>query len=346
MPRGPRLDGPGALHHVIVRGIEGRPLFLGDADRQDFLDRLAALVTETSLSVLAWAFLSNHVHLLVRTGAHPLATVMARLLTGYAGSFNRRHRRAGHLFQNRYKSILVEEEPYLLELVRYIHLNPLRAGLVRTTTALDRFPWSGHSVLVGKVRRRWQDTGEILGLFGGRMAIARRRYREYLAAGISRGRRPDLQGGGLRRSAGGWESLQMLRRGREHGLADERVLGSSEFVEKALHLLSPPADAPARMRAREVFPALLAQCAQAWGVTSVEMRAGSRRRVVTHARAVVAYLGVRHFGLPAIELARELNVSVSAILRGVKGGPDLLRQRGLGEAGLLAPIGAQRGRGK
>ena len=150
MPRGPRLDGPNALHHVIVRGIEGRLLFLGDADRQDFLDRLASVVTETGLSVLAWSLLPNHAHLLVRTGARPLATAMASLLTGYAGSFNRRHHRAGRLFQNRYKSILVEEEPYLLELVRYIHLNLFRAGLVRTVEDLDRFPWSGHSVLVGR----------------------------------------------------------------------------------------------------------------------------------------------------------------------------------------------------
>lgn len=346
MPRGPRLDGPNALHHVIVRGIEGRLLFLGDADRQDFLDRLASVVTETGLSVLAWTLLPNHAHLLVRTGARPLATAMASLLTGYAGSFNRRHHRAGRLFQNRYKSILVEEEPYLLELVRYIHLNLLRAGLVRTVEDLDRFPWSGHSALVGSVRRTWQDIRDVLGLFGGRMTIARRRYREYLATGISRGRRSDLQGGGLRRSAGGWESLQELRRGREHGLADERVLGSGAFVEEMLCLLLPQQDVPSRSRAQEAFPALLAHCAQAWGVTQEELRSGSRRRVVAHPRAVLVYLGVRHLGLPAVDLAHQLSVSVSAIFKGVKRGPDLLRRQGVTEADLLPTLKTPRIRGR
>ncbi len=118
MPRGPRLDAPGTLHHIMVRGIERRPLFRDDRDRRDLLDRLATVGQVTGLQILAWALLPNHVHLLGRTGARPLATAMRRLLTGYAGAFNRRHRRHGHLFQNRYKSILVEEEPYLLELQR------------------------------------------------------------------------------------------------------------------------------------------------------------------------------------------------------------------------------------
>ena len=121
MPRGPRLDAPGALHHVMVRGLERRRIFEMTADRRDFLQRLAAVVTATRLTILAWVFLPNHVHLLVRTGPVPLATAMRRLLTGYAVAFNHRHKRHGHLFQNRYKSILVEEESYGLEVTRYIH---------------------------------------------------------------------------------------------------------------------------------------------------------------------------------------------------------------------------------
>jgi len=109
MPRGPRLDAPGALHHVMVRGQERRRIFDTTADRRDFLQRLEAVVTATRLTVLTWALLPNHVLLLVRTGPVPLATAMRRLLTGYAVAFNHRHKRHGHLFQNRYKSILVEE---------------------------------------------------------------------------------------------------------------------------------------------------------------------------------------------------------------------------------------------
>jgi len=116
MPRGPRLDAPGVLHHVMVRGIERRAIFGDDRERQDFVQRLGALAKQEAWRVYAWALLPNHLHLLVRTGRRPLARTMGVLLAGYAGAFNRRHKRAGHLFQNRYKSIVVEEEPYLLEL--------------------------------------------------------------------------------------------------------------------------------------------------------------------------------------------------------------------------------------
>jgi REP element-mobilizing transposase RayT len=130
MPRKSRLDAPGAVHHIIVRGIDRGLIFRDAVDRHRFIERLGALLAETGTACYAWALLSNHFHLLVRSGHLPLSGVMRRLLTGYAISFNRRHRRWGHLFQNRYKSILCQPEPYLLELVRYIHLNPLRARLV------------------------------------------------------------------------------------------------------------------------------------------------------------------------------------------------------------------------
>ncbi len=124
----------------MVRGIERTVIFRDDTDRADFVTRLAALVEAGALTVYAWALLPNHAHLLVRTGSRPRPRSMRSLLTGYAGAFNRRHRRAGHLLQNRYKSIVVEAEPYLLELVRYLHLNPLRAQVVPDLRALARYP--------------------------------------------------------------------------------------------------------------------------------------------------------------------------------------------------------------
>ena len=114
MPRKARIDAPGALHHVMIRGIERRKIFFDRIDRENFLDRLAIVLTDTSTPCFAWALLPNHIHLLLRTGYAPIATVMRRLLTGYATSFNRRHRRHGPLFQNRYKSILCQEDLYLL----------------------------------------------------------------------------------------------------------------------------------------------------------------------------------------------------------------------------------------
>src|SRR5690606_10860929 len=131
---------------ISVRGIERRNIFRNDQDRDDFLQRIGPILEQTQTTCYAWALMSNHFHLLLRTGSYPVATVMRRLLTGYATSFNRRHRRQGHLFQNRYKSILCQEDAYFLELVRYIHLNPLRAGLVQDLDALNRYPFSGHGV--------------------------------------------------------------------------------------------------------------------------------------------------------------------------------------------------------
>lgn len=119
-----------------------------------------------SLQSLCVGSYSEPFHLLVRTGNRPLFTSLRKILTGYVVRFNRRHKRQGHLFQNRYKSIVCEEDPYLLELTRYIHLNPLRAGMVRTLKELARYPWSGHSAIMGVVKRQWQNTGEILGYFG------------------------------------------------------------------------------------------------------------------------------------------------------------------------------------
>ena len=163
MPPGPRLDAPGVLHHGMVRGSERRAIFRDDRDRREFVTRLAAQAQAHAWAVYAWARLPNHAHLVVRTGGRALARTMGALLGGYAGAFNRRHRRSGHLFQNRYQSIAVEEEVYLLELTRYIHLNPLRAGVVQDLAAVERYPWTGHSVLLGKQGYPWQASDEILG---------------------------------------------------------------------------------------------------------------------------------------------------------------------------------------
>ena len=162
MPRKARIDAPGALHHIICRGIERKRIFRDNTDRNNFVERLSSIIIDTSTRCYAWALIPNHFHLLLRTGRVPIATVMRRLLTGYAVTFNRRHRRHGHLFQNRYKSILCQEEPYLLELVRYIHLNPLRARVVPSFEKLNHYSFSGHSRLIGRIKGEWQETDEIL----------------------------------------------------------------------------------------------------------------------------------------------------------------------------------------
>ena len=327
MPRGPRLDAPGVLHHVMVRGIDRQVIFHDDPDRTDFLARVATAVKVGGLAVYAWALLPNHAHLLVRTGPRPLARCMRALLTGYAGTFNRRHKRIGHLFQNRYKSIVVEEEPYLLELVRYLHLNPLRAGLVEDLRDLARYPWTGHSALLGSFPRSWQDTATVLTQFGPDLRRARRAYQRFVSTGMSQGRRPELQGGGLRRSEGGWTAVQALRRGREAYLADERILGSSSFVEAIRQELASRATAPA---ARPALEAFVTKVCRAVGITPTQLQGSGRRQTVVQAREGLAYLWVEILGQNGRLLATRLGLKPPAICKAAhRGALDARRWRKL-----------------
>lgn len=235
MPRSARLDAPGVLHHVIIRGIERRKIFKDDQDREDLLKRLATLLPETRIACYAWSLMSNHAHFLFRTSDVSLSTLMRRLLTGYVVTFNRRHKCYGALFQNRYKSILCQEDPYLRELVRYIHLNPLRARIVSTLSDLNSYEYSGHSALMGKCSREWQETKYVLSLFGKSMGTARKLYLAYVDAGANQGRRPELVGGGLIRSLGGWRVVRKKRFEKEERLkGDQRILGENDFVAQIL----------------------------------------------------------------------------------------------------------------
>jgi putative transposase len=315
MPRQPRLDAPNALHHVMVRGIERTALFRDETDRTDFVARLAALAEQGAWTVYAWALLPNHAHLLVRTGRRSLPRSMRSLLTGYAGAFNRRHRRGGHLFQNRYRSIVVEEEPYLLELVRYLHLNPLRAKLTPTLRTLDRFPWTGHSALLGTRPRPWQDTTTILAHFGPTRRRALAAYRAFVAAGIPQGRRPELQGGGLLRSHGGWAGLVALRRGREAYWGDVRVLGSSAFVAQCQQ-----AAAPRAAGRRLPLATLVARVCQHVGLPPTALQGGGRTSRHTRARAGIAYLWTEVLGRPGRPLAPVLGIFPAAVYKAARRG--------------------------
>jgi REP element-mobilizing transposase RayT len=144
MPRQARIDAAGAMHHVIVRGIEKKNIFRDEADREGFLDRLGQIIVESETQCYAWVLMRNHAHLLLQTGVVPVRNVMQRLLTGHAVVFNKKYGRHGQLFQNRYKSILCQEDIYFKELVRYIHVNPVRAGIIRDINGLDEYEWSGH----------------------------------------------------------------------------------------------------------------------------------------------------------------------------------------------------------
>jgi len=337
MPRGPRLDYPAALHHVIIRGIERRSIFLCNHDRRDFLERLSALLTESRAQLYAWALLPNHGHLLLRTGQIPLSRFMQRLLGGYVAAFNPRHRRCGHLFQNRFKNILVEEEPYFLELLRYIHLNPVRAVSVPVTIdSLDRYRWTGHAVLLGKRKLEAQDTDFVLCQFGRARTQARTAYRSFVLDGLRAGKGIDFDGGGLRRSAGGWQFVPDIRRGRERWTYDERILASSEFVHELLQTVQPEAPPRPTANPERTVAELCAILAPRFGVAPAEIASSSLRRDVLQARAALCHLAVRRHGLAPGAVARLLGISPQAVARALRRAQATVGQQQLDDTDLLA----------
>lgn len=316
MPRQARLDTPGALHHIIIRGINNSPIFIDDQDRFKFLTRLEQNVLETKSSVYAWVIMETHVHLLVRSGLKGISTLMRKLLTWYAQYYNRRHARRGHLFENRFKSILCEEERYFLALVRYIHLNPIRAGVVSTMEELDRYPWSGPWMVIGEDDYPWLDRAYILEQFAKSKKKAMQAYYKFVQEGWDEGHRSDLTGGGLVRSRGGWSQVLALRRRGESESADERILGSGEFVDQVLQEVGERQLRQIKLRRRggSIEEIIREECRKR-KVSEQELRMGSRRRRVSEVRAIIAHRSRTELGISGAEIARYLGVNTSSINR-------------------------------
>lgn len=310
MPRNARLDAFGTLHHVMARGIERSSIFRNNRDREDFIDRLGRRAEETKTVIYAWALIPNHFHALVRSGPQGLSHFMRRLLTGYAVSFNKRHRRSGHLFQNRYTSVVCEEDSYFMELVRYIHLNPIRSHVINTMEDLDSYPWSGHRVVMGQKNLSLQDTPYVLQWFGG----SKETYRAFLQKGLE-APEPDLDGGGLIRSSGGRVSETQRR---NPVLTDQRVLGSGDIVKHLLERKMKQKSLAQEERQHKVDEILDTSCKKR-GITLNELQGGSRQRHISRIRSEIAHILVTELGLSCSETARQLGVSAVAVLKMLNG---------------------------
>ncbi len=319
MPRRARLDAPGTLHHVMVRGIEKHRIVNDVADRKNFVGRLAELAAGTQTTIYAWALMTDHAHILLRSPQTGLSGIMRKLLTGYAIAYNRRHQRRGHLFQNRYKSIICEEEVYFKELVRYIHLNPVRANLVKSLTQLDRYRWCGHGVLMGKIKNEWQDRDFVLKWFGSQQGAATKAYRSYVNQGIAQGRRPELVGGGLIRSLGGWSAVKAMRRSGDRELCDDRILGSGEFVARIIKEADAKTKRQLPVKAQnQKIDKLITRLCKKEKVSIEELVSGSRRKAVSGVRASIAIGLVKNHGVALAEVARRVGVSTAAVSKIIK----------------------------
>jgi putative transposase len=319
MPRKARLDVPGALHHIIVRGINKAPIFKDGQDKTRFLERLGENVLRGQCAVHAWVLMTNHVHLLFKSGSDGISSVMRRQLTWYAQYFNRRHKRTGHLFENRYKSILCDEETYLLALIRYIHLNPIRAKIVQTMEELDRYRWTGHRAIIGKVDYPWMDSKGCLSAFGGTRKKAISEYRRFVREGIQEGRNSLLTGGGLVRSQGGWSQVMSLRRRGQKEEYDERILGGGDFVTA---IFKEAEDRQLRQtkhqRSGQTIQKIVEMECKGRGINERELKAGGKRSSVSAARAAIAYRCKEELGASAAEIARHLGVNTSSIVRSIE----------------------------
>ncbi|MBW2221415.1 MAG: transposase [Deltaproteobacteria bacterium] len=319
MVRQARLDAPGTLHHVIIRGIEKGRIVDDQKDRENFVSRMGEVASDTKTAIYGWSLMTNHAHILLRSGPFGLSKYMRRLLTGYAITYNHRHSRYGHLFQNRYKSIVCDEDSYFRELLRYIHLNPLRAKLVKGMSELNKYPWCGHVVLMDKIKYEWQDRDYVLSWFGKKDGEAKKAYCKYIEEGISLGKRPDLVGGGLVRSLGGWSEVMSLRSHKQQVLTDERVLGAGDFVENILK------EADERLnyqltakKRRQKMQEMIEKICEEKGINIKELHMGSRRGSIPQVRADIAYQLINELGIPLAEIARQLGVSTSAITKSLQ----------------------------
>jgi REP element-mobilizing transposase RayT len=330
MPRGKRLNILGGIYHLYTRGLERKEIFKDDRDREEFLSRLEDALKKTKSSCYAWALMPNHIHLMIRTGKGSLSDISRRLLTGYAIYFNARHKRRGYLYQNRYKSILCQEDVYFEELVRYIHLNPIKAKMLTTMKQLDKYPWTGHSVLVGNKQCPWQDRDEVLGHFGRREKEAVMRYREFIRKGIGQKEFTDFLGGGLVRSAGGWSNLVSMKRDKEYWRGDERILGDDSFVNKILKEAEEKLDRRDKMiREGWDLDRVVEKACKVRQIDLESVKKRSKNSVVSEARALICYWGVEELGVSGSRIGGFLNMTKQAVSKNVERGAKVAKSIGV-----------------
>jgi len=296
MARKPRIHFPGALYHVITRGNRRQGIFLDEKDLQRFLTYLSDCKKRFPFRLYAYALLKNHLHLLVEVEETPLSRIMQTLLFAYASYFNRRHGEVGHLFQGRHKAILCDKDAYLLELVRYIHLNPVRANIAKRP---EDYRWTGHLSYLGRGTEHLIDEGFVLDQLGQNRTLARRRYRQFV-----------------------WEGISSGHDERYYQVKDQRYLGEEGFIDRVERESKEPEgwvyDIPLEGISREVC--------RTTGIEEDKLSTATRDREGARGRAVVAYLARRTAGCTVKEIADHFKRSAVTISEGIMKVEDLVRR--------------------
>ena len=253
MARKPRLHVPGGLYHVILRGNGGQDIFFDDEDRYHLYLLLQHGVERYGHRIHGFCCMTNHIHLAIQVADEPLSGIMQNLSFRYTRWINKKQARTGHLFQGRYKSILVDADSYVLELVRYLHLNPVRAGMVENPRD---YAWSGHRAYLGLENLPWLETEWVLRQFAKRLKTCRERYESFVLAGIEEGHRTEFHDGG----------------------EDGRVLADDRFLERVVGQRVEPSP---EVSLDEIVATVSAE----YGISEAELRGSSRNRLVSEARA-------------------------------------------------------------
>ena len=270
MARRPRVFAPGLLYHVIVRGNQRRKTFRCDDDYKAYLDRLERYRAKCQVRIYAYCLMPNHVHLLVETGSTPLAKFMQGLQQSYTQHFNRSYRKVGHLFQGRYKAIICHRDKYLLALVRYIHLNPVRAKLAARP---ERYRYSGHNSYLTNGTAKIVEVTPILKLLGGKKA-----YERFVLEGIGENHNEAY-----------------------YAVEDQRFLGEEGFGEE----VSRGAEENDERKANKPIQTAIKEIARRVETTQMELlRSKDRRWDISAKRAEAVALLVREYGYTVSEVAK------------------------------------------
>lgn len=230
MGRPLRIEYPGALYHITSRGNEKKDIFLDNNNRIKFLDILEDYHERYGILIHSYVLMDNHYHLILETPKGNLLKVMHGINGSYTGYFNRRYGRVGHLFQGRYKGIIVDKDNYLLELSRYVHLNPLRAKIVERP---ELYEWSSYPAYVGKQKeRKWMEYSWILSKFGNKKNAARRNYRKYVEEGLKGKMDTPLKDLYAQVILGGEEFREKIRKMLKSQKLSDEIIEKARFAEK------------------------------------------------------------------------------------------------------------------
>ncbi len=325
MARSIRPDWNGALHHVMVRGIEGMEVFSRKSSKLDLMKRLDKLVPEMDICIYAWSIMPNHFHFLLRTGSKPLFRFMHRLLTGFAVSYNKLNDRNGHVFQGRFRSLLVQDDLYLGKLVNYIHRNPIRAGIINGLGDLNNYRWCGHSSIMGVYKYPWFDRINVLSRFGEYPDSQILKYEQIMNAKTDEKLYAVLTHGSFVLGSDGLRSADSIT-SEKYGTCG--VIGDKQFALDVYNRMKNSGFAGLRRRSQShlMVSRLLHWVEKNWGFTRLMMRGESRSPGLSDARAVVAWVLFHRCGFSQSNCMEFLAMSRNGVKKAIQRGNTIIEE--------------------